>query len=121
MINIDFVIGLPHTRRKHDSMWLIVDMLTKSDHFLPMKTTYTAEQYAELYVKEIVRLHGSLVSIIFDKGHRSQQGFGSLSKIDCGLSIPKLMDKQREQFIPLKICCGLAQLTLVEIGMNTYP
>ena len=44
-----------------------MDRYTKSAHFLPMKTTYTVEQYAELYVKEIVRLHGAPRSIVSDK------------------------------------------------------
>jgi len=55
---MDFVIGLPRTFKKHDSIWVIVDRLTKSAHVLPVKTTYTAPQYAALYIKEIVRLHG---------------------------------------------------------------
>lgn len=54
MINMDFVVGLPRTYRKHDSIWVIVDRLTKSAHFLPVKTTDSAEQYVQLYIKEIV-------------------------------------------------------------------
>ena len=42
-INIDFVIGLPPSRRHHDSIWVVVDRLTKSAHFLPVHTSYTAE------------------------------------------------------------------------------
>ena len=56
-IAMDFVVGLPKTVGQHDSAWVIVDRFTKSAHFLPVKTTYTVEQYVELYVKEIVRLH----------------------------------------------------------------
>ncbi|XP_070008616.1 uncharacterized protein [Nicotiana sylvestris] len=56
MINMDFVVGLPRTYRKYDSIWVIVDRLTKFAHFLPVKTTDSAEQYAQLYIKEIVRL-----------------------------------------------------------------
>ena len=68
MINMDFVIGLPRTSRKFDSIWVIVDRLTKSAHFLPVRTTYTVEEYAKLYIKEIVRLHGVPISIISDRG-----------------------------------------------------
>jgi hypothetical protein len=57
-ISMDFIIGLPLTRRKHDSMWVIVDRLTKTAHFIPVHTTYSAERYAEIYVDLIVRLHG---------------------------------------------------------------
>ncbi|CAN4106294.1 unnamed protein product [Withania somnifera] len=68
MINMDFITGLPRSFRKFDSIWVIVDRLTKSAHFLPVKTNYTAEEYARLYIKEIVRLHGVPISIISDRG-----------------------------------------------------
>ncbi|MDV3143928.1 MAG: hypothetical protein Q8763_02730, partial [Candidatus Phytoplasma australasiaticum] len=68
MINMDFVIGLPQSRRQHHSIWVIVDRMTKLAHFLPVKTTDTAEDYARLYLKEIVRLHGVPISIILDRG-----------------------------------------------------
>ena len=64
---MDFVVGLSRIVGQHDSAWVIVDRFTKSAHFLPVKTTYTVEQYAELYVKEIVRLHGAPRSIVSDK------------------------------------------------------
>ena len=47
-INMDFVVGMTHTRSQHDSIWVIVDSLTKSAHFLPIKVTYSAEDYAKL-------------------------------------------------------------------------
>ena len=65
---MDFVVGLPLTARRHDSIWVIVDRLTKSAHFLPVRTTYSVEQYANLYLREIIRLHGAPKSIIFDWG-----------------------------------------------------
>ena len=65
---MDFVVGLPRTRRQHDSIWVIVDRLTKSAHFLPVKVSYSAEDYAKLYIKEIVKLHGAPLSIISDRG-----------------------------------------------------
>ncbi|WMV45713.1 hypothetical protein MTR67_039098 [Solanum verrucosum] len=68
MINMDFVTGLPCSFWKFDSIWVIVDKLTKSAHFLPVKTTYTAEEYPRLYIKKIVRLHGVPISIICDRG-----------------------------------------------------
>nr|XP_009792468.1 PREDICTED: uncharacterized protein LOC104239522 [Nicotiana sylvestris] len=57
MINMDFIIGLPRTPWRYDSIWVIIDRLTKSAHFLPVRTTYSAEDYAKLYIREIVRLH----------------------------------------------------------------
>ena len=64
--------GLHHritaSRRQYDSSWVIVDRMTKSSHFLAVKTTYSAEDYARLYINEIVRLHGVHLSIISDRG-----------------------------------------------------
>ena len=70
MINLDFVTGLPRSFKKFDSIWVIVDRLTKSAQFLLIRSVYTAEEYAKLYLKEIVRLHGVPVSIISDRGAR---------------------------------------------------
>ena len=67
---MDFVVGLPLTGRKHDSVWVMVDRLTKSAHFLPVRTDYSLDKLVELYIKEIVRLHGIPVSIISDRDPR---------------------------------------------------
>ncbi|WMV49396.1 hypothetical protein MTR67_042781 [Solanum verrucosum] len=67
VINMDFITGLPRTCRQHDSIWVIVDRVTKSAHFLAVKTTDSAEDYAKLYINEIVRLHGVPLSIVSDR------------------------------------------------------
>ena len=67
---MDFVVGLPLTRKKHDSVWVVVDRLTKSAHFLPVRIDYFLDKLAELYIKEIVRLHGIPVFIISDRDPR---------------------------------------------------
>jgi hypothetical protein len=67
-ITMDFIVGLPLTARKNDSIWVILDRLTKTAHFITMHTTYSAQQYAELYMDQIVRLHGILKTIISDRG-----------------------------------------------------
>ena len=64
VINLDFIIGLPCTRRQHESIWVIVDRMTKTSRFLVVKSTYSTEDYAKLYINEIVRLHGVSLSII---------------------------------------------------------
>jgi hypothetical protein len=66
-ISMDFVGGLPRTQKGHDSIWVIVDRLTKSANFLPVKSTYKTSQYAELFISEIVKLHGVPVSIVSDR------------------------------------------------------
>ena len=55
---MDFVVGLPKTMGKYDSIWVIFDRLTKFAHFIPVKVTYNAEKLAKLYISEVVRLHG---------------------------------------------------------------
>ena len=67
-VNMDFVMGLPRTRHQHDSVWVIIDRMTKSAHFLPVRTSYSTEDYAKLYIRELVRLHGVPLSIISDRG-----------------------------------------------------
>jgi hypothetical protein len=67
-ISMDFIVGLPNTSQRHDSIWVIVDRLTKTAHFIPVHTTYTARKYAEIYLDKIVRLHGILKTIISDCG-----------------------------------------------------
>jgi hypothetical protein len=49
-VSMDFIVGLPCTQRGYDSIWVIVDRLTKVAHFLPVKTTYTSAKLAELYM-----------------------------------------------------------------------
>ena len=51
---MDFMVGLPKTLGKFDSIWVIVDRLTKSAHFLPVKVTYNEEKLAKLYIAKIV-------------------------------------------------------------------
>ncbi|XP_075103258.1 uncharacterized protein LOC142177970 [Nicotiana tabacum] len=75
MINIDFIIGLSRSFWKHDSIWVIIDRLTKSAHFLPVKTTDLIKDYAKLYIKEIVQLHGTPLSIISDRGAKFTTNF----------------------------------------------
>jgi transposase InsO family protein len=65
---MDFIVGLPNTFQKHDSIWVIIDRLTKIAHFLPVHTTHTAKKYAEIYLEKIIRLHGVPKTIISDRG-----------------------------------------------------
>jgi hypothetical protein len=65
---MDFITGLPPTPKGNDSIWVIVDCLTKSAHFLPVKTAFQPLRYAKKYIAEIVRLHGIPKAIVSDQG-----------------------------------------------------
>ena len=64
---MDFVTHLPWTSREHDRVWVIVDQLTMSAHFLAVSMTFTLEEFTRLYIREIIRLHGVPVSIVLDR------------------------------------------------------
>ncbi|WRX11508.1 Reverse transcriptase domain - like 10 [Theobroma cacao] len=74
-VTMDFVLGLPLTQRGKDAIWVIVDQLTKSAHFLAVHSTYSIEKLAQLYIDEIVRLHGVPLSIVSDRDPRFTSRF----------------------------------------------
>ena len=63
-INMDFIVGLPRTQSSYDSICVVVDRFTKYAHFIPVKSTYSAEDYARILIDEIVCRHGISLSII---------------------------------------------------------
>jgi hypothetical protein len=65
---MDFIVGLSLIARKFDTIWVIVDRLTKSTHFIPVNTKYRVEKYAEIYIARVLCLHGVLKTIISDRG-----------------------------------------------------
>jgi hypothetical protein len=67
-IGMDFIVGLPRTQKGNDSIWVIVDRLTKVAHFIPVKTTYSGDKLAHLYIDNILRLHGIPSRIVSDRG-----------------------------------------------------
>ncbi|GJW63485.1 putative reverse transcriptase domain-containing protein [Tanacetum coccineum] len=74
-IAMDFVIKLPRTSSGHDSIWVIVDRLTKSGHFLPIREDYKMDRLARLYLNEIGARHGVPISIISDRDGRFTSRF----------------------------------------------
>ena len=66
-VTMDFLVGLPRSKGNCELIWVIVECLTKSAHFLPVKTTFTTDKYKKFYIGEIIRLHRALVSIISDR------------------------------------------------------
>ncbi|GJU97032.1 putative reverse transcriptase domain-containing protein [Tanacetum coccineum] len=69
-ITMDFITKLPRTRNGHDAIWVVVDRLTKSAHFLAVREDYSTEKLARLYTDEIIARHGVPVSIISDRDAR---------------------------------------------------
>ena len=67
-ISMNFIVGLPRTQRGYDSIWVVVDRLTKVSHLIPIKTTYHGAQLAEKYMERIVCLHGVPKRIVLDRG-----------------------------------------------------
>jgi hypothetical protein len=67
-ISMDFIVGLPRTAKGFDSIWVIIDRLTKIAHFLPVKAKYSVATYAALYIACILSLHGVSKTIVSDRG-----------------------------------------------------
>jgi hypothetical protein len=67
-ISKDFIVGLPLTAGKFDSIWVIVECLTKSAHFIPVHTKYRVEKYAKIYIARVLFLHGVPKTIVSDQG-----------------------------------------------------
>ncbi len=65
---MDFVVGLSIASNKHDSIWVIVDRLTKTAHFIPVRANYSMDKLAQVYMVEIIKLHGAPVIIVSDRG-----------------------------------------------------
>ncbi|WVZ71235.1 hypothetical protein U9M48_019847 [Paspalum notatum var. saurae] len=67
-ISMDFIVGLPRTPKGYNSIWVVVDRLTKVAHFIPVNSTYSSARFSELYISIIVCLHGVPKRIISDRG-----------------------------------------------------
>jgi transposase InsO family protein len=67
-VGMDFITGLPKSNRGHDSIWVVIDRLTKVAHFIPVKTTHNGRELADLYIARIVSLQGVPKTIVSDHG-----------------------------------------------------
>jgi hypothetical protein len=65
---MDFIMGLPSMAHKFDSIWVIVDRLSKSTHFIPININYRVPKYAEIYIAHVLCLHGVPKMVISDQG-----------------------------------------------------
>jgi hypothetical protein len=67
VVSVDFITKLPRTVKQHDSIMVVVDKLTKATHFIPVKTTHKATNIADIYMREVARLHGVPKEIVSDR------------------------------------------------------
>ena len=77
-VSMDFIAGLPTSAKGYDSIWVIVDRLTKVARFIPVRTDYRLHQYAELYFEHIVRQYGVPRTIVSNHDHNSLLVFGNV-------------------------------------------
>jgi hypothetical protein len=75
VVTMDFITGLPRTSKQHDSIMVVVDKLTKSAHFIPLKTTHRAADVADIFLKEVARLHGIPKTIVSDRDPKFTSNF----------------------------------------------
>ncbi|GJW59159.1 reverse transcriptase domain-containing protein [Tanacetum coccineum] len=85
---MDFITKLPKMTNGYDTIWVLVDRLTKSSHFLPMRENDPMEKLMKLYLKKVVTRHGVPVSIISDRDGRFTNGKSIVRKL-CGLGLEK--------------------------------
>ena len=105
-IAMDFVVGLPCTLGKFDAIWVVVDRLTKSTHFVPVQTTNNSEKLAKIYIREIVRLHGVPIpnlNLIYGGLCRKSWALGWILVDPFTL---RLMVSLSRLFRFLRTCCG---------------
>ncbi|KAK5775809.1 hypothetical protein PVK06_043751 [Gossypium arboreum] len=134
-VTMDFVSGLPLSASKKDAIWVIVDRLTKSAHFIPVRTDFSLDKLAELYVSQIIRLHGVPISIVSDRDPRFTSRFSKKlqealgTKLHFSTAFHPQTDGQSERIIQILEdmlrCCILEfsgawerYLPLVEFAYN---
>ena len=123
---MDFVVGFPWTEKQHDSICVVVDRLNKSAHFIPVMSTFSAKDYARIFIDDIVCRHGIPSSIISDRGARFTSRFWRSSEKGLGTKVtlstafhPQWIVKRSILFKPLWICLEIVLLTSREIGIET--
>ncbi|GKD31624.1 putative reverse transcriptase domain-containing protein, partial [Tanacetum coccineum] len=122
-ITLDFVTKLPKTTNDYDTIWVIIDRLTKSAHFLPMRETGPMERLMKLYMKKVFTRHGVPVSIIFDRDGRFTSLFWKAlnkalgTRLDMSTAYHPETDSQSERTIcdnhDLSSLCGLCEVLVI--------
>nr|GEX06793.1 putative reverse transcriptase domain-containing protein [Tanacetum cinerariifolium] len=106
-IAMDFIIKLQGSSSGHDAIWVIVDRLTKTTHFLAIREDYSMEKLARLYIDEIVARHGVPVLIIYDRDGRFTSRFWKTmqkalgTRLDMSMAYHPQMDGQSERTIQI--------------------
>jgi hypothetical protein len=104
-IAMNFVVGLPHSTRGKDAIWVVIDRLTKVAHFIPMKQTSSTPDLIPLYIKEVVRLHGVSKSIASDRDSKFVSKFwqslqnAMRTKLDMSVAFHPQTEGQSERTI----------------------
>ena len=121
---MDFVVGLPKTMGKYDPIWVIVDRLTQSAHFIPVKVTYNIDKLAKLYISEVVRLHGVPLSIISDRGTQFTSKFWKTlhvelgTRLDLSTAFHSKTDGQSERTI--QVLEDMLRACVIDFGGHWY-
>ncbi|KAI3814202.1 hypothetical protein L1987_18950 [Smallanthus sonchifolius] len=122
---MDFITKLPRTAKGNDTIWVIVDRLTKSAHFLPIRETSSSEKLAETFIKEIVSRHGMPLSIVSDRDTRFTSRFWKKFNESMGtkLNISTAYHPQTDGMPPFEMLYGRKCRTPVcwgEIGQKDF-
>jgi hypothetical protein len=96
---MDFIVGLPRTRAGYDSISVVVDRLTKSAHFIPVKTSYSSAVLAELYMSQIICLHGVPKKIVSDRGTQFTSHFWQQLHEALGTHLNFSFSQSAEKFL----------------------
>ena len=122
MITMDFVPGFPKGRKGNDVIWVIIDRLTKSTLFLPIKMIDSIDKLAKIYINEVVRLHEILVSIVSDRDPRFTSRFWPIiqraigTRLDMSTAFHPQTDGQSERVI--QVLEELLRACVLEFGGN---
>eukprot|EP00253_Pinus_taeda_P006100 PITA_06100 len=87
IISMDFITGLPRTRKNNDSIMVVVDKLSKAAHFIPVQSTFRAAQIAHIFMQNVFRLHGLPKTIISDRDVKFTSAFWKTLFTDLGTQL----------------------------------
>jgi transposase InsO family protein len=125
---MDFIVGLPRIAKGYDSIWVIIDRLTKIAHFLPVKVKYPVIAYAELYIAHILSLHGVPKTIVSNRGPQFVSKFWEELHKSLGTKLlhssayhPQTSGQtEREEIRYLRTCCEHMFWSFHRNGMIAY-